>query len=219
MKREQRGKKERRKERNTPSSNKNAKRQRGVGNAEKAVFDFNQPSTPTDKEKTGNEDAFSGDLTACDEGSESDEIRTKIMRDAECQADTVLKDSECQTTKLEYMFQKSTYRAPDKEFFDSDEKVRFCTGLPSLEVPMVVFDQVPRVYYCTLQNLGSMYRCRILPTVLLYRFQLFLEYFPFDCGNGQETVCLCLLARQATTLEDNAPVFLLCLWQENNCCH
>ena len=40
------------------------------------------------------------------------------------------------------MFQKSTYRAPDKEFFDSDEKVRFYTGLPSLEVLMVVFDHV-----------------------------------------------------------------------------
>ena len=40
------------------------------------------------------------------------------------------------------MFQKSTYRVPDKEFFDSDEKVRFYTGLPSLEVLMVVFDHV-----------------------------------------------------------------------------
>ena len=107
-----------------------------------AQIDFNQPSTSTEEEKTGNEDAFSGDLTACDEGSESDEIRTQIMRDAECQADTELKDSECQTTELEYMFQKSTYRVPDKEFFDSDEKVRFYTGLPSLEVLMVVFDHV-----------------------------------------------------------------------------
>ena len=35
---EQRGKKERRKERNTPSSNKNAKRQRSVRNSSKAVF-------------------------------------------------------------------------------------------------------------------------------------------------------------------------------------
>ena len=58
-----------------------------------AQIDFNQPSTSTEEEKTGNEDAFSGDLTACDEGSESDEIRTQIMRDAECQADTELKDS------------------------------------------------------------------------------------------------------------------------------
>ena len=64
------------------------------------------------------------------------------MRDAECQADTELKESECQTTKLKYMFQRSTYRAPDKEIFDSAEKVRFYTGLPSLEVLMLVFDHV-----------------------------------------------------------------------------
>ena len=40
------------------------------------------------------------------------------------------------------MFQKSTYWAPDKDFFNSDEKVCFYTGLPSLEVLMVVFDHV-----------------------------------------------------------------------------
>ena len=57
-----------------------------------AQIDFNQPSSSTEEEQTGNEDAFSGDLTVCDEGNESDEIRTKIMRDAECQADTELKD-------------------------------------------------------------------------------------------------------------------------------
>ena len=79
---------------------------------------------------------------ARDEGNESDEIRTKIIRDAKFQADTELKDLECQTTELEYMFQKSTYWAPDKDFFNSDEKVCFYTGLPSLEVLMVVFDHV-----------------------------------------------------------------------------
>ena len=107
-----------------------------------AQIDLNQPITSTEEEKTGNEDAFSSDLTACDEGNESDEIRTKIIRDAKYQADTELKDLECQTTELEYMFQKSTYWAPDIDFFNSDEKVCFYTGLPSLEVLMVVFDHV-----------------------------------------------------------------------------
>ena len=118
------------------------RRKLGESSLPMTQIDFDQSSTSTEEEKTGNEDAFSGDLTAYDEGSESDEIRTKIMRDAECQADTELKDSECQTTELEYIFPKSTYRAPDKEFFDSDEKVGFYTGLPSLEVLMVVFDHV-----------------------------------------------------------------------------
>ena len=107
-----------------------------------AQIDLNQPITSTEEEKTGNKDAFSSDLTACDEGNESHEIRTKIIRDAKYQADTELKDLECQTTELEYMFQKNTYWAPDKDFFNSDEKVCFYTGLPSLEVLMVVFDHV-----------------------------------------------------------------------------
>ena len=46
-----------------------------------------------------------------------------------------------------------------------------------------------------------------------------MSIFPFDCGNGLETVSLCLLARQVSTLQDNALVFPGCLWQENNCCH
>ena len=59
------------------------------------------------------------------------------MRDPKCHA-----GMECQTTELEYLFQKSTYRTPDEDFFDSDEKVCLYTGLPSLEVLMVVFDHV-----------------------------------------------------------------------------
>ena len=140
MKRVQRGKKEQGEERNMPLSNKNLKQQRKRQKLNESSFpvaqiDFNQPSTSTEEEKTGNKDAFSDDLT-CDEGSESDEIRTKIMRDPKCQA-----GMECQTTELEYLFQKSTYRTPDEDFFDSDE-VCLYTGLPSLEVLMVVFDHV-----------------------------------------------------------------------------
>ena len=41
------------------------------------------------------------------------------------------------------MFQKSKHWAPDKDFFfNSDKKVCLYTALPSLEVPMVVFDHV-----------------------------------------------------------------------------
>ena len=50
-------------------------------------------------------------------------------------------------------------------------------------------------------------------------FNHFKNIFPLDCGNGQETISLCFLARQVSTLEDNAPVFPVCLWQEHNCCH
>ena len=40
------------------------------------------------------------------------------------------------------MFQKSRYQAPNMDFFDTDDKVRFYTGLPSMEVREVVFEHV-----------------------------------------------------------------------------
>ena len=36
-----------------------------------------------------------------------------------------------QTEEFDYMFRPAGYQAPDQEFFDSDAKVRFYTGLPS----------------------------------------------------------------------------------------
>lgn len=52
------------------------------------------------------------------------------------------KDCECQTTEFDYMFQTSRYQAPNKDFFDTDDKVHFYTGLPSMEVLMVVLEHV-----------------------------------------------------------------------------
>ena len=40
------------------------------------------------------------------------------------------------------MFQTSRYQAPNKDFFDTDDKIRFYTGLPSMEVLRVVFEHV-----------------------------------------------------------------------------
>ena len=40
------------------------------------------------------------------------------------------------------MFASSIYRAPDESFFDSADKIRFHTGLPSYEVLMVVLEHV-----------------------------------------------------------------------------
>ena len=40
------------------------------------------------------------------------------------------------------MFQTSRYQAPNMDFFDTDDKVRFYTGLPSMEVLKVVFEHV-----------------------------------------------------------------------------
>ena len=51
-------------------------------------------------------------------------------------------NSETQTAELDYMFASSIYRAPDESFFDSADKIRFYTGLPSYEVLMVVLEHV-----------------------------------------------------------------------------
>ena len=40
------------------------------------------------------------------------------------------------------MFLKSGYTAPTQEYFDSSDKVRFYTGLPSYDVLLIVFEHV-----------------------------------------------------------------------------
>ena len=59
-----------------------------------------------------------------------------------------------QTEELDYMFMPAGYQAPDQEYFDSDAKVRFYTGLPSYEVLMVVFGHVSLHVSRQTQNLG-----------------------------------------------------------------
>ena len=98
-----------------------------------AQIDFSQPSTWIEEEgnrNEENEEAFSSDFAAI-AVSEGEEIKPETVKDAECQ-----------TIKFDYMFQSSRYQAPNKDFFDTDDKVRFYTGLPSMEVLMVVFEHV-----------------------------------------------------------------------------
>ena len=45
----------------------------------------------------------------------------------------------CQTEEFGYMFHQRGYEAPTRDFLDSDDKVQFYTGLPSLRV---VFEHV-----------------------------------------------------------------------------
>ena len=96
---------------------------------------FSQPSTSTEEggnRGEGNEEALSSDMAAIAvTSSEGEEIEPETVKDAECQ-----------TTEFDYMFQTSRYQAPNKDFFDTDNKVCFYTGLPSMEVLMVVFEHV-----------------------------------------------------------------------------
>ena len=99
------------------------------------LVDFSQPSTSTEEEGNrdeGNEEALPSDMAAIAvTSSEGEEIEPETVKDAECQ-----------TTEFDYMFQTFRYQAPNKDFFDTDDKVRFYTGLPSMEVLMVVFEHV-----------------------------------------------------------------------------
>lgn len=99
-----------------------------------AQIDFSQPSTSTEQEgnqNEANEEAFSSHLTTI-----------AVSEGEEIEPETVYKDAECQTSEFDYMFQTSRYQAPNKDFFDTDDKVRFYTGLPSMELLMVVFEHV-----------------------------------------------------------------------------
>ena len=78
----------------------------------------------------GNEETFSSDKAAI-AVTEGEEIEPKTVKEAVCQ-----------TIEFDYMFQTSRYKAPKKDFFDTDDIVRFNTGLPSMEILMVVFEHV-----------------------------------------------------------------------------
>ena len=47
-----------------------------------------------------------------------------------------------QTEEFEYMFSENGYQPPTQDYFNTDEKVRFYTGLPSTEILLTVFDHV-----------------------------------------------------------------------------
>lgn len=51
-------------------------------------------------------------------------------------------DAETQTEEFDYLLnvRPSGYHPPDKEFFDTDKKIRFHTGMPSWEILMVAFE-------------------------------------------------------------------------------
>ena len=51
-------------------------------------------------------------------------------------------NAEAQTEQFECKFVKPGYKAPTQEYFDSSEKVRFYTGLPSYDVLLIVFEHL-----------------------------------------------------------------------------
>ena len=82
--------------------------------------------------------------TAGDAGNQAEGSVAEPSKDAETQTEEFANmfysegsvpepsnDAETQTEEFAYMFYRPTYQAPDREYFKSDDKVRFYTGLPS----------------------------------------------------------------------------------------
>ena len=75
-------------------------------------------------------------------GWNADSVETRQHTATPVCKEATTSDSSCQTDEFKYMFSRKGYQAPTRDFFDSDSKVLFYTGLPSLEILMVVFEHV-----------------------------------------------------------------------------
>ena len=94
-----------------------------------------------------------------------------------------------QTEEFEYMFLGNGYQPPTQDYFNTDEKVRFYTGLPSTEILLTVFDHDSASITRRNQTLSKfkefvmvLMKLRLnIPffwhTVSKYRYQLYLGYF------------------------------------------
>ena len=105
---------------------------------------------------------FSRSITSTDEGGNENEVSNQeaiaVTEGKEIEPKTV-KDAECQTSDVGYMFQTRRYHASNKDLFDTDDYL-LLHWLPSVEVLNVVFQHVSlhvsrqtqslnRVHYCT----------------------------------------------------------------------
>ena len=137
-------------------------------------IDFNAlPSTSTSESEEKSEAMMLDEPCVSGEESETDTaslVSTAIITmDAETQTEepsetstvscvsTVTRtDAETQTEEFDYLLnaRPSRYKAPDKDFFDTDEKIRFYTGLPSWEILMVAFEHVAKYVTRRTQSLN-----------------------------------------------------------------
>ena len=97
------------------------------------------------------------------------------------QTDYKTTSSMSQTEEFEYMFSGNGYQPPTQDYFNTDRKVRFHTGLPSTEILFTVFDHVSisitrrSQTHCKFQEFVMVLmklRLNIPFQELAYRFQL-----------------------------------------------
>ncbi|XP_068680295.1 uncharacterized protein [Montipora foliosa] len=102
------------------------------------------PSTSASESEENSDAMMLDEPCASGEQSETDTASLSDMSTASCVSTVTRMDAETQTEEFDYLLnaRPSGYNAPDKEFFDTDEKIRFYTGRPSWEILMVAFEHV-----------------------------------------------------------------------------
>ena len=114
-------------------------------------------------------------MTTMDAGTQTEEPGETSTAS---QVSTVM-DAETQTEEYDYLLdaRPNGYKAPDKDFFDSDEKVRFYTGLPSGEILMAVFEHVTKSINHRTQSLNRFQEFIIL--LIKLRLNVFFQEFAY----------------------------------------
>ena len=114
-------------------------------------------------------------MTTMDAGTQTEESGETSTAS---QVSTVM-DAETQTEEYDYLLdaRPNGYKAPDKDFFDSDEKVRFYTGLPSGEILMAVFEHFTKSINHRTQSLNRFQEFIIL--LIKLRLNVFFQEFAY----------------------------------------
>ena len=153
-----------------------AKKRKSLNESGERIVDIDftaLPSTSTSESEEKSEAMMLDEPCVSGEESETDTaslVSTAIITmDAETQTEepsetstvscvsTVTRtDAETQTEEFDYLLnaRPSRYKAPDKDVFDTDEKIRFYTGLPSWEILMVAFEHVAKYVTRRTQSLN-----------------------------------------------------------------
>ncbi|XP_068670722.1 uncharacterized protein [Montipora foliosa] len=105
-------------EANTSTSTEDVEEETGLGIANTPEMELSEPSCST----------------SCATSDAENKAEENVLEPS--------KDAETQTEEFAYMFYRPTYQAPDREYFRSDDKVRFYTGLPSYQILLATLNHV-----------------------------------------------------------------------------
>ena len=129
-----------------------AKKRKSLNESGERIVDIDftaLPSTSTSESEEKSEAMMLDE--PCVSGEESETDTASLVSTA-----IITMDAETQTEEFDYLLnaRPSRYKAPDKDFFDTDEKIRFYTGLPSWEILMVAFEHVAKYITRRTQSLN-----------------------------------------------------------------